>query len=56
MTFDGWDASPVDYRDDELDVVDDGDERACPPSTISMTSTTTDRNYLGRAVSGARAI
>lgn len=26
MTF-GWDASPVDYRDDELDVVvDDGDD------------------------------
>ncbi|MGE5760304.1 MAG: hypothetical protein ACM37V_08115 [Gemmatimonadota bacterium] len=25
MAF-GWDASPVDYRDDELDIVGDGDD------------------------------
>ncbi|MGE5760471.1 MAG: hypothetical protein ACM37V_08980 [Gemmatimonadota bacterium] len=25
MAF-GWDASPVDYRDDELDLTDDGDD------------------------------
>ena len=30
MTFDGWDALPVDYRDDELDVVDDGDDAGMP--------------------------